>query len=94
MTLQLLHSDFLIYEENLIFFFISEIADRQMNVEIGTEAAQFPEKEYMNGIFVAVFVYLEGGAGAGGGGATSVSPGSGVDTIRQSSPTSPSSLVV
>jgi hypothetical protein len=24
-----------------------------MNVEIGTEAAQFPEKEYMNGIFVA-----------------------------------------
>jgi hypothetical protein len=25
-----------------------------MNVEIGTEAAQFPEKEYMNGIAVAV----------------------------------------
>jgi hypothetical protein len=25
-----------------------------MNVEIGTEAAQFPEKEYMHGIFVAV----------------------------------------
>jgi hypothetical protein len=25
-----------------------------MNVEIGTEAAQFPEKEYINGIFVAV----------------------------------------
>jgi hypothetical protein len=24
-----------------------------MNVEIGTEAAQFPEKEYTNGIFVA-----------------------------------------
>jgi hypothetical protein len=24
-----------------------------MNVEIGTEAAQFPEKEYLNGIFVA-----------------------------------------
>jgi hypothetical protein len=24
-------------------------------VEIGTEAAQFPEKEYINGIFVAVF---------------------------------------
>jgi hypothetical protein len=23
-------------------------------VEIGTEAAQFPEKEYINGIFVAV----------------------------------------
>jgi hypothetical protein len=28
-----------------------------MNVEIGTEAAQFPEKEYINEIFVAV-VYL------------------------------------
>ncbi len=26
-----------------------------MNVEIGTEAAQFPEKEYINGIFDAVF---------------------------------------
>ncbi len=25
-----------------------------MNVEIRTEAAQFPEKEYMNGIFLAV----------------------------------------
>jgi hypothetical protein len=25
-----------------------------MHVEIGTEAAQFPEKEYINGIFVAV----------------------------------------
>jgi hypothetical protein len=26
-----------------------------MNVEIGTEAAPFPEKEYMNGIFVAMY---------------------------------------
>jgi hypothetical protein len=26
-----------------------------MNVEIGTEAALFPEKEYINGIFVAVY---------------------------------------
>ncbi len=26
-----------------------------MNVEIGTEAAQFPEKEYINGIFLAVW---------------------------------------
>jgi hypothetical protein len=26
-----------------------------MNVEIGTEATQFLEKEYINGIFVAVF---------------------------------------
>jgi hypothetical protein len=25
-----------------------------MNVEIGTEAAQFPVKEYINGIFLAV----------------------------------------
>jgi hypothetical protein len=25
-----------------------------MNVEIGTEAAQFPEKEYINAIFLAV----------------------------------------
>ncbi len=25
-----------------------------MNVEIGTEAAKFPEKEYINGISVAV----------------------------------------
>jgi hypothetical protein len=33
-----------------------------MSVEIGTEAAQFPEKEYINGIFVAVcrimFLYV------------------------------------
>jgi hypothetical protein len=28
-----------------------------MNVEIGTEAAQFPEKEYINGIFLAVQYY-------------------------------------
>jgi hypothetical protein len=27
-----------------------------MNVEIETEAAQFPEKEHINGIFVAVHV--------------------------------------
>ncbi len=27
-----------------------------MNVEIGTEAALFPEKEYINGIAVAVYV--------------------------------------
>jgi hypothetical protein len=26
-----------------------------MNVEIGTEAAQFPEKEYINAIFIAVY---------------------------------------
>jgi hypothetical protein len=27
-----------------------------MNVEIGAEAALFPEKEYINGIFVAVHI--------------------------------------
>ncbi len=26
-----------------------------MNVEIETEAVQFPEKEYINGIFIAVY---------------------------------------
>ncbi len=26
-----------------------------MNAEIGTEAAQFPEKEYINGIFLAMY---------------------------------------
>jgi hypothetical protein len=31
-----------------------------MNVEIGTEAALFPEKEYINGIFVAVQVQKKG----------------------------------
>jgi hypothetical protein len=36
-----------------------------MNVEIGTEAAQFPEKEYINGIFVAVSVKAIKKSGAG-----------------------------
>jgi hypothetical protein len=31
-----------------------------MNVEIGAEAALFPEKEYIKGIFVAVQSYLYG----------------------------------
>ena len=29
-----------------------------MNVEIGAEAAQFPEKEYINGIAVAVYASM------------------------------------
>jgi hypothetical protein len=35
-----------------------QIAHRNMNVDIGTEAAQLPEKEYINGIFVAVLVHF------------------------------------
>jgi hypothetical protein len=31
-----------------------------MNVKIGAEAAQFPEKEYINGIAVAVCVTSDG----------------------------------
>ncbi len=34
-----------------------------MNGEIGTEAAQFPEKEYINGIFVAVRIMQDAGGG-------------------------------
>jgi hypothetical protein len=33
-----------------------------MNVEIGAQAALFPEKEYINGIFVAVHAFLVNGA--------------------------------
>ncbi len=36
-----------------------KIAHRHMNVEIGTEAVQIPEKEYINGIFVAVRMTCE-----------------------------------
>ncbi len=34
------------------------IAHRHMNVEIGTEAVQFLEKEHINGIFLAVCAYI------------------------------------
>ena len=34
-----------------------------MNVEIEAEASQFPEKKYLNGIAVAVYVGQEAGKG-------------------------------
>ncbi len=40
-----------------------------MNVEIATEAAQFPGKEYINGIFLAVWLsWWEMGGKVGGDG--------------------------
>ncbi len=33
------------------------LTDTWMCMEMGTEAAQFPEKEYINGIFIAVFIW-------------------------------------
>jgi hypothetical protein len=33
-----------------------EITHRHMNVEIVTEAEQIPEKEYINGTFLAIYL--------------------------------------
>jgi hypothetical protein len=41
------------YVDRSLGIYIS-LTDTCMNVEIGTETAQFSEKEYINGIFVAV----------------------------------------
>ncbi len=35
------------------------LTDTCRNVEIGTEVVQFPEKEFINGIFVAVRLYIK-----------------------------------
>ncbi len=37
---------------------MTKLEDLTVNVEIGAEAALFPEKEYINGILVAVCAFL------------------------------------
>jgi hypothetical protein len=44
-----------VFPGSVCLFCCRKITHIHMNVEIGTEDAQFPEKEYINGIFVAVF---------------------------------------
>jgi hypothetical protein len=56
--------DIFIFPRSVCYSAAGKYADRSweyinrsqthVNVEIGTEAAQFPEKEYINGIFLAV----------------------------------------
>ncbi len=63
---QFLHSyiceRFIYLQDRSFYFSAAKYVDRSweyksltdMNVEFGTEAAQFPEKKYINGIFFAV----------------------------------------
>jgi hypothetical protein len=55
---------FIYFQDRSIYFAAAKYVDcrailgifKSLNVEIVTEAAQFPEKEYINAIFVAVYL--------------------------------------